>query len=90
MPVQRQKARSLPLAFLQANTSRLVFQLRGTNTTTKWRPPPQGILKCNVDAAFSKNKQLGAIARIIKDPKGQVITGKAKRIHTNSSVVAEA
>ena len=56
----------------------------------KWRPSMQGMLKCNVDAAFSEQKQLEAVAAIIRDYQGRVITGKARHIHASSSMVVEA
>ena len=57
---------------------------------TRWRPPPLEKLKCNVDAVFLENRKLGAISAIICDCYGRVITGKALRIHTLSSLAAEA
>lgn len=48
-----------------------------------------GFLKCNVDAAFDPSKSLEAISAIIRDYQGRVITGKARKIHTSSSLVAE-
>ena len=49
-----------------------------------------GFLKCNVDAAFDPSKSLEAISAIIRDYQGRVITGKARKIHTSSSMVVEA
>ena len=48
------------------------------------------MLKCNVDAAFSPLRNLGTMSAIIKDYQGRVIIGKARMIHTSSSLVAEA
>ena len=56
----------------------------------RWRPPPFGKLKCNVDAAFNDNRKLGAVSAIIRDCYGRLITGKAFKIHTSSSLAAEA
>ena len=55
-----------------------------------WRPPPLGKLKCNVDAAYDDQRKIGAIAAVIRDHQGNIITGKAHRIHTSSSLLAEA
>ena len=62
----------------------------GGHSRVHWRPPPTSMLKCNVDAAFSRPRQVGAISAIIRDNQGRVITRKAKKIHASSSLVAEA
>ena len=42
-----------------------------------WRPSPLSRLKCNVDVAFIKERNLGVVVAIIKDCKGIFITTKA-------------
>ena len=60
------------------------------HSRVSWHPPPVGVLKCNVDAAYSSTRQVGAVSATIRDNQGRVITGKAKKIHTSSSFAAEA
>ena len=55
-----------------------------------WRPPPHNRLKCNVDAAFHADSNVGAIAAIIRDSSGTMITASARKIHCPSSLVAES
>jgi hypothetical protein len=33
----------------------------------KWRPPPLGVMKVNVDAAFNNNSATGSIGAIMRD-----------------------
>ena len=56
----------------------------------RWRPPPPRILKCNVDRAYFEARQVGAFAAIMRDHQGRALIGKAHRILTMSSLVAEA
>ena len=56
---------------------------------SNWRPPPVGKLKYNMDATFDKDKRTGAVITIIRDHQGRLITGKALKVHTSSSLVAE-
>ncbi|KAH1081692.1 hypothetical protein J1N35_021453 [Gossypium stocksii] len=56
-----------------------------------WRPPPQGFLKINFDAAFDKKEKKSCSGIIVRKPKG-VVTESKEQIHTNisSSFAAEA
>lgn len=60
------------------------------HSRVSWHPPPVGVLKCNVDAAYSSTRQVGVVSAIIRDNQGRVITGKAKKIHSSSSLAMEA
>ncbi|XP_025679202.1 uncharacterized protein [Arachis hypogaea] len=55
-----------------------------------WRPPPEDWLKANVDAAFRKENETGAIAVVIRDSKGNMVLGFLGKIQAKSSTVAEA
>ena len=55
-----------------------------------WRPPLSNALKCNVDAAFREDSGVGAIAAVIRNKDGTLVTALARRIHCSSSLVAEA
>ncbi|RYQ87650.1 hypothetical protein Ahy_B09g095174 [Arachis hypogaea] len=56
----------------------------------KWRPPPQGWLKLNTDAAFSNVTKTGAAAAVIRDHQGNVLGGTVNNITTRSTLSAEA
>lgn len=60
------------------------------STATVWRPPSRGRLKCNVDAAFCAKKKVAALAAILRDSNGFMVTGSALRIPCYSSRLAEA
>ncbi|MED6206105.1 hypothetical protein PIB30_119031 [Stylosanthes scabra] len=65
--------------------------MRGTNRReVTWHAPPQGWLKCNLDASFCKATATGAIAMITRDTNGRVIKGAAGSIQANSALAAEA
>nr|XP_025625426.1 uncharacterized protein LOC112717674 [Arachis hypogaea] len=55
-----------------------------------WRPPPENWLKANVDAAFRKENETGAIAVVIRNSKGKMVLGFSGKIQAKSSTVAEA
>ena len=54
------------------------------------RPPPENRVKCNVDAAFSTEKNIASLAAIIRDHKGNLVTGLVWRVPCSSSRLAEA
>ncbi|XP_072074440.1 uncharacterized protein [Arachis hypogaea] len=56
----------------------------------KWRPPPQGWLKLNTDAAFSNVTKTGAAAAVIRDHQGNVLGGTVNKITARSTLSAEA
>ncbi|XP_072052235.1 uncharacterized protein [Arachis hypogaea] len=55
-----------------------------------WRPPLENWLKANVDAAFRKENETGAIAVVIRNSKGKMVLGFSGKIQAKSSTVAEA
>ncbi|KAJ1388799.1 Ribonuclease H-like superfamily [Sesbania bispinosa] len=63
---------------------------RVTNIGSHWKAPPQGFLKCNSDAAWHGPFSPGAIAFLVRDSSGCVLTGHAKRAPVSSPLVAEA
>ena len=44
----------------------------------KWKPPPAGFVKINVDAAFKVESQQGATGVVIRDENGHVLVAKCK------------
>ncbi|KAL4347961.1 hypothetical protein GQ457_17G008400 [Hibiscus cannabinus] len=46
----------------------------------RWRPPPAGSVKINVDGAFLPSARLGAIGVIARDSSGSVLGGFAKPV----------
>ncbi|KAL4368664.1 hypothetical protein GQ457_05G022790 [Hibiscus cannabinus] len=46
----------------------------------RWRPPPVGSVKVNVDGAFLPSARLGAIGVIARDSSGAVLGGSAKPV----------
>ncbi|KAJ1416724.1 Ribonuclease H-like superfamily [Sesbania bispinosa] len=55
-----------------------------------WKRPLDGTLKINFDAAWSEANRGGAISVIVRDHKGALLGGHAKRVLTYSPLVAEA
>ncbi|KAL4349014.1 hypothetical protein GQ457_17G008850 [Hibiscus cannabinus] len=55
----------------------------------RWRPPPAGSVKVNVDGAFLLSARLGAIGVIARDSSGAVLGGFAKPVpvHGHASTV---
>ncbi|KAL4281975.1 hypothetical protein GQ457_03G016840 [Hibiscus cannabinus] len=47
---------------------------------SRWRPPPAGSVKVNVDGAFLPSARLGAIGVIARDSSGAVLGGFAKPV----------
>nr|CCW28812.1 hypothetical protein ARAX_AHF417E07-001 [Arachis hypogaea] len=56
----------------------------------RWRPPPTGWQKANVDAAFRKEKSSGAISVVVRDNRKRIVLGFTGKIQANSSIAAEA
>jgi hypothetical protein len=44
----------------------------------KWKPPPAGSVKINVDAAFKVESQQGATGVVIREENGHVLAAKRK------------
>ncbi|KAJ1383339.1 Endonuclease/exonuclease/phosphatase superfamily [Sesbania bispinosa] len=55
-----------------------------------WKRPLDGTLKINSDVAWSEANRGGAISVIVRDHKGALLGGHAKRVLTYSPLVAEA
>ena len=53
--------------------------------SVKWRNPPIGWLKINIDGAFSASEQMGSIGVIIRDNDGNCVGGKCARVRNVSS-----
>ena len=76
---------SLEMRRGRAFPSQTVKQARKT-----WRPPPENRVKCNVDAAFSSNKNIASLAAVMRDHKGNLVTGLVRKVPCSSSGLAEA
>lgn len=55
----------------------------------RWRPPPTDMVKINSDASFSKEKGLGCSVVIIRNNKGEMLSGLTRKFHSASSLQAE-
>ncbi|KAF7807038.1 uncharacterized protein G2W53_039199 [Senna tora] len=60
-----------------------------SGSVAKWKPPPQDVFKLNVDAATELRWSRGAIAVVVRDNLGNLVTGSAKRIPCLSALQAE-
>lgn len=56
----------------------------------RWQPPSGDAVKVNIDAATNLDIQKGAIAVIVRDSGGNMLTGISKKIHCNCAIQAEA
>ncbi|RYQ96527.1 hypothetical protein Ahy_B08g092307 [Arachis hypogaea] len=63
---------------------------RGERKRITWRPPPRNRLKANTDAAFHKDTGTAALAVVVRDWQGKVITGTTATFKTISALTAEA
>ncbi|KAF7837677.1 hypothetical protein G2W53_006159 [Senna tora] len=54
-----------------------------------WSPPSVGVVKINVDAAMEIDKCRGALSVVVRDHKGEVLTGSVKRFPCVSVLQAE-
>ncbi|XP_025612110.1 uncharacterized protein [Arachis hypogaea] len=54
-----------------------------------WRPPPRNWVKVNTDAAFQKETGIAALAVVVRDWQGRVITGTTTTVKTTSALTAE-
>ncbi|XP_019252871.1 PREDICTED: uncharacterized protein LOC109231684 [Nicotiana attenuata] len=70
-------------------TSRVNTYNKKLSINVKWRPPPRGWYKINIDGAFRSDYLEGGISGVIHDYKGQWRTGYHKKIHAISPIQAE-
>ncbi|KAF7844039.1 uncharacterized protein G2W53_000944 [Senna tora] len=61
-----------------------------SSTPRRWAPPPQDVVKLNVDASTDLSLNVGAIAVVARNYDGEMLTGWAKRIPCFSALQAEA
>lgn len=57
---------------------------------SRWKPPPDGFLKFNVDAALDIQNNLAAVAVVVRESSGAMPTGVARRFICDSVDRAEA
>ncbi|XP_015969530.1 uncharacterized protein LOC107492963 [Arachis duranensis] len=55
-----------------------------------WRPPIGDRLKANVDGAFRKKTEEGAIALVIRNNEGKVVAGSAETVRATSNLSVES
>ncbi|KAJ1399450.1 Ribonuclease H-like superfamily [Sesbania bispinosa] len=70
------------------NQTRAIPKVR--NVALHWRPPPADTFKCNSDASWSSSSHPCALAFVVRDCRGTLITGHAKKAPAFSPLVAEA
>ena len=82
------------LSDLETTTPTEVKQREGERIrplVPRWIPPPQGVLKVNVDAALSKNSDTAAVAAVARDETGMFLGASALVVEgITSPEVAEA
>lgn len=59
-------------------------------STRNWRPPTVGVTKINTDAAFDKARSIAWAGFILRDEKGEILTGSTKTLAASSPLMAEA
>ncbi|KAJ1392784.1 Ribonuclease H-like superfamily [Sesbania bispinosa] len=60
------------------------------HVSKSWRPPQADAIKINCDAAFKAQSQLAAIAAIVRDSSGVILSLSSKIVPTSSPLLAEA
>ncbi|RYR28231.1 hypothetical protein Ahy_B01g052353 isoform B [Arachis hypogaea] len=78
------KAKLMELEFMEMTEvpAKVSTNVTTTGSRVTWRPPLEGWIKCNVDAAFVEAQSLGAMAAVFRDRNGTLLSG------INSSIVA--
>ncbi|RYQ85065.1 hypothetical protein Ahy_B10g104566 [Arachis hypogaea] len=69
-----------------------ISSIHDTRTVRRvtWRPPPPGLIKCNVDATFLKVFSGGATTAVFRDHVGNLLTASNSKIAASSPLAAEA
>ncbi|XP_018462888.2 uncharacterized protein LOC108834019 [Raphanus sativus] len=63
----------------------------GNRPRLKWKPPPQGLIKCNTDGAWHKDHQYQGIGWVSRDHTGRLLWAGAKRLQgVGSPIETEA
>lgn len=52
----------------------------------RWTPPPQGKLKCNTDATWMQETEVGGVGWVLRDHNGDMMWAGAKRLSDMGSV----
>ncbi|XP_012849530.1 PREDICTED: uncharacterized protein LOC105969320 [Erythranthe guttata] len=60
---------------------------RHSNNVINWNPPMPGVIKINVDVAFSPNKDYNGVSMVARDHRGSCIWWKVKKMEGRSNVV---
>ncbi|KAK3440688.1 hypothetical protein EUGRSUZ_B00966 [Eucalyptus grandis] len=60
-----------------------------TKPSQTWTPPPEGVLKINIDGAFLPGSLQSSVACICSDSEGRMVGGEAKKIRASSPLMAE-
>lgn len=65
-------------------------QVQSSQFSKNWRPPTKGVTKINTDARFVKGKNKAWAGIILRNEKGEILTGLTKVMHASSPLMAEA
>ncbi|KAL4385633.1 hypothetical protein GQ457_15G000520 [Hibiscus cannabinus] len=84
------KLRGLDIDVNPHYTRKETKEHRKSHDGGSWSPPPRGILKVNVDAAFDKATNKAAVAAIVRDVTGQIKGGDTMTLKASSVSLAEA
>ncbi|RYR27027.1 hypothetical protein Ahy_B02g061353 [Arachis hypogaea] len=92
---QQTEIKYLTAEFHKATQGSITTNIPGTSRggvrkRFTWRPPPKNRLKVNTDAAFHRDTGTVALAVVVKDWQGNVITGTTATFKTISPLTAEA
>ncbi|KAK8622001.1 hypothetical protein V6N13_097629 [Hibiscus sabdariffa] len=76
--------------FQTSKQSKDTREHRKSHEGGSWSPPPRGMLKVNVDAAFDKATNKAAVAAIVRDVTGQIKGGDTMTLKASPASSAEA
>lgn len=69
------------------NTVEKQQPIPNANTTNRWKPPPRGWVKCNVDGSWSQNRNHCGIGWVLRNEIGNVLWSGARKLHMLGSVL---
>ncbi|RYR04846.1 hypothetical protein Ahy_B06g084641 [Arachis hypogaea] len=86
------KAKLMELEFVEISEEPVkhTTTVSGLASRVTWKPPLQGWIKCNVDAAFIGAQSVGAVAIVFRDHNGSLLSGINSTIVAGSPLAAEA
>lgn len=69
------------IEFIEAQNSgegKFIEQTNHSTTSEHWKPPGRGVVKINIDAAFSKRTDRSGLGVVTRDWKGRIMKAWAK------------